>query len=84
MCDGPVRQQQFKPQASEPITPLVNRLPPKIKTSAKHSACRKIDLLTVDGLFIVNYHTKYHIVLSIKELEKIAGNESLYNSLIVM
>ena len=31
---------------------------------AVHTACNKIDLVPVAILFIVNYYTKYHIVLS--------------------
>jgi hypothetical protein len=58
------------PQPSDPIAPAANRLPPRIKTKAVHTAFSIIVLVLVAILFIVIYYTIYHIVLSMKMMKR--------------
>jgi hypothetical protein len=60
------------PHPSEPITPAANKLAPRIRARTVHTAFSKIDLGSVEVLFMVSYYTKYHIVLSTKKIEKIS------------
>jgi hypothetical protein len=66
---GPAWQQHFIPQPSDPIAPVANRLPPRIRTMAVHTAFSMVDLFPAAVFFIVKYYTKYHIVLSIKMIK---------------
>jgi hypothetical protein len=53
MWVGPGWQQHFIPQPPEPIAPAANRLPPRTRTRAVHTAFSRIDLMPVEILFIV-------------------------------
>ena len=67
---APLWQQHFMPQPSKPMAPAANRLAPRTRTRAVHTAFSVIDRVLLEILFMVSYHTKYHIVLSIKMIKK--------------
>jgi len=54
MWVGPVWQQHVIPQPPDPMAPAANRLPPRIRTKAVHTAFSRIDLMPVEILFMVS------------------------------